>query len=135
ASYVQRTRASIGYVEYAYAKAHRLSDVSLRDASGEFIRASAEAFAAALQGDQGRPGDDEPAHELMPTGRGWPIGGASFILMAANARDAQVGDAVRSFFAWALRDGSSLARERNYVPIPEASARRIIDALAARGTH
>src|SRR6476661_4377675 len=29
ASYVKRTRASIGYVEYAYAKAHRLSDVSL----------------------------------------------------------------------------------------------------------
>ena len=45
---MQRTRASIGYVEYAYAKAHRLSDVSLRDADGTYIRADASAFAAAL---------------------------------------------------------------------------------------
>jgi hypothetical protein len=39
ASYVQRTRFAIGYVEYTYAYSHNLSDVSLRNHDGIFVRA------------------------------------------------------------------------------------------------
>jgi phosphate transport system substrate-binding protein len=123
ASYVKRTRASIGYVEYAYAKAHRLSDVSLRDASGAFVRADPARFAEAIAFASGSDGGEPGA-----TGRGWPIAGATFILVARTG-DAARHRAVLDFFTWALRNGQALARTLDYVPIPDDAAARIVAHL------
>lgn len=132
ASYVQRTRASLGYVECAYAEAHHLSDVSLRDASGAFIRADADAFAAALASAQDDASTNDATLLLTNTGRGWPIAGATFILIPTAAHDADTQRAVIDFFSWVLRDGQPLAREMHYVPIPEQPALRIVKELTAR---
>jgi phosphate transport system substrate-binding protein len=132
ASYVQRTRASLGYVEYAYAEAHRLSDVSLRDVSGTFIRADADTFAAALASAHDDASTTDATLLLTNTGRGWPIAGASFILISTAARDADTQRAAIAFFCWALRNGQPLAHEMHYVPIPEQAAARIVEELTAR---
>lgn len=124
ASYVKRTRASIGYVEYAYAKAHRLSDVSLRDASGAFVRADPNRFAEAIAF---APATDEPAR----TGRGWPITGATFILVPRIGEDVTRHRAVLDFFTWALGHGQALARTLDYVPLPDDAAARIVARLNA----
>jgi len=131
ASYVQRTRASIGYVEYAYAQAHRLSDVSLRDASGAFIRADADAFAAALASAGNESSTSEATLLLTHTGRGWPIAGASFVLVPIASNDADIQRVTIDFFCWTLGSGQSLAREMRYVPIPAELAARITTELRA----
>ena len=127
ASYVKRTRASIGYVEYAYAKAHRLSDVSLRDASGAFVRADPERFAEAIAFAASDPAAGEP----IGTGRGWPITGATFILVSRTGKDAMQNRAVLDFFIWALMHGQALARGLDYVPLPDDTASRIAARLNA----
>jgi phosphate transport system substrate-binding protein len=129
ASYVRRTRASIGYVEYAYAKAHRLSDVALRDASGAFVRADPDRFAEAIA----FAPSDSAAGEPIRSGRGWPIAGASFVLVPRIGDDATRHRAVLDFFTWALRHGQAQARSLDYVPIPEDAAARIVARLNA--TH
>ena len=125
ASYVKRTRASIGYVEYAYAKAHRLSDVSLRDASGAFVRADPDRFAEAIA----FASSDSSASEPARTGRGWPITGATFILVPRNGEHAMQHRAVLDFFTWALRNGQALARSLDYVPLPDDAAARVVAHL------
>jgi len=47
ASYVQRTRFAIGYVEYIYSRKHLLSEVSLRNHNGRFVQAGRDSFRAA----------------------------------------------------------------------------------------
>jgi phosphate transport system substrate-binding protein len=47
ASLVQRTRSSIGYVAYAYAREHHLSDVRLPSHDGPVVRAERATFEAA----------------------------------------------------------------------------------------
>jgi phosphate transport system substrate-binding protein len=126
---VQRTRASIGYVEYAYAQPYRLSD--MRDTSGAFIPADEDAFAAALAS----AGNESPMNEatllLTHTGRGWLIAGVSFVLVPIAAHDADIQRATIDFFCWTLGDGQSLAREMRYVPIPAELAVRITTELRA----
>lgn len=129
ASYVKRTRASIGYVEYAYAKAHRLSDVSLRDASGAFVRADPDRFAEAIAFASSGSATDEP----VSTGHGWPITGATFILVPRTGKDATRQRAVLDFFTWALGHGQALARALDYMPIPDDAAARIVARLNAAG--
>ena len=48
ASYVQRIKGSIGYVEYAYAKRNTMKHVSLRNRDGHFVQPDDEAFQAAV---------------------------------------------------------------------------------------
>ena len=116
ASYVHRTRFSLGYVEYAYAKAHRLADVALRNDAGEDVLANVDSFRAAAATLDGEiPPGFPPA--------GWPITGMTYIVLRPDRSDAI------AFFRWAITHGSAMALSLDYVPLPDRVRERVIDAL------
>src|SRR5689334_10663395 len=80
ASYVQRIKGAIGYVEYAYAKKNKMSHVSLRNKDGQFVQPDDSAFqAAAGYADwKSQPGFYQILTE-QPGKDTWPVTGASFI--------------------------------------------------------
>ncbi len=47
ASYVQRIKGAIGYVEYAYAKRNKMAHVALQNKDGQFVQPDDDAFQAA----------------------------------------------------------------------------------------
>ncbi len=78
ASLVQRTRAAIGYVAYAYARQHRLSDVALPSRDGPVVRAERASFEAAVAAAHWRSvADLSGGLTNEPGPRSWPIVGAS----------------------------------------------------------
>jgi phosphate transport system substrate-binding protein len=126
ASCVQRTRNSIGYVEYAYAVAHRLKTAALRNRDGVFVkpeRASFEAAAASLR--WADPGDLVQVIVDAPGAASWPVTGASYILLPIVAEQPARSTAVMKFFDWALRHGQPAAIGLDYVPLPPAAADRV----------
>jgi phosphate transport system substrate-binding protein len=128
ASYVQRTRFAIGFVEYVYARKHLLSDVALRNHAGRFVQASRNAFsAAAVAADWHIDSGFQQLPTDLPGSESWPITGASFILVGTGSQAASGRNTteVLRFFNWALHQGEPLARELDYVPVP----RTVVDAL------
>ena len=116
ASLVQRTRAAIGYVAYAYAREHHLSDVALPTHDGPVVRASRGAFEAAMAGAHWHSVEDLVGSLTNGPGvHAWPIVGASYVLVRADAASASRVDA---FFAWALTSGSGIANDLGYVALP-----------------
>lgn len=127
ASSVQRTKASIGYVEFAYAKQHNLTTIAVRNRDGVFVEPSEAAFEAAARAAPWRSAPD--LHQLLidqPGPASWPITGGTFILLRTTADQPARSLEVLKFFDWALRHGQRFAIELDYVPIPE-SARDLID--------
>jgi phosphate transport system substrate-binding protein len=121
ASYVQRTRFAIGYVEFFYARNHHLSDVSLRNQSGTFVQAGRDAFAAAATAANwvgAAPLQQQLATDLQGTGS-WPITGASFILIPQPAENSGKTLAVLRFFNWALHQGEPIIHKLEYAPLPK----------------
>jgi phosphate transport system substrate-binding protein len=126
ASYVQRTRFAIGYVEYYFARDHRLSDIAVRNRNGVFVHAGYQTFRAAADatawgsiGSMGQlPTDASGAHS-------WPITGASFILTERHARNRDTTHALLQFFDWALHQGEPVARRLEYVPIPRSALEQL----------
>jgi len=120
ASLVQRTRAAIGYVAFAYARAHHLSDVALPSHDGAVVRASHASFEAAVATAHWRTAADLEQDLVNEPGTGsWPIVGASFVLIPAE------GDAARRaglFFDWALGAGARVANDLGYVALPAEAA-------------
>ena len=126
ASLVQRTRASIGYVAWAYAREHHLSDVALPSHDGPVVRAGRAAFESAVAAAHWHTSADLAGGLTNEPGAGsWPIVGASYVLVVA------AGDASRvdAFFDWALASGATAANGLGYVALPPDVAALVRQAL------
>ena len=121
ASFVQRLKGSIGYVEYAYAKQNKLTFTLLQNRDGQFVAPDEKSFQAAAAGAEWKnaPG----FYEILtdePGKASWPITGATFILMHKNQANADKAKEVLKFFDWAYQNGDKLALGMDYIPMPDA---------------
>ena len=124
---MQRTRAAIGYVAFAYARAHHLSDVALPCRDGAVVRANRASFDAAVAAAHWRTAADLEQDLVDEPGSGsWPLVGASFVLMPADGETAR---RVGRFFAWALGSGAAVADDLGYVALPADAATLVRDRL------
>ncbi len=120
ASYVQRIKGAIGYVEYAYAKRNKMTHALVRNKDGQYPAVDDKSFqAAAAKADwNAAPGfyqilTDQPGKDS------WPITGASFILMHRTQDKPQTAEEVLKFFDWSFKNGDKMALELDYVPLPD----------------
>ena len=122
ASSVQRTKVSIGYVEYAYAKKHKLSFVSVRNRDGRFVTPGRVAFeAAAMAARWQTVADLDQVLTDQAGAASWPITGASFILLRTPSDDTRRTVEVMKFFDWTLRRGNRMAADLDFVPMPDSA--------------
>ena len=110
ASYVQRIKHSIGYVEYAYALQNKMTYAQLKNHDGQFVKPDDTSFkAAAANADwEKAPG----FYELLtnePGKESWPITGATFILMHKTQDKPETAKEVLKFFDWAYSSGGKMA--------------------------
>jgi len=126
ASYVDRIKGSIGYVEYAYAVENKLAYAQLRNRDGNWVNPEASAFSAAAAG-----ADWEHADGMyliltdQPGAKSWPITAATFILMHKKQDDPQTAKNVLDFFSWAFANGDQMAADLHYVPMPQSVVKLI----------
>ena len=133
ASYVQRIKGSIGYVEYAYAMQNKMSHVQMKNHDGQFVQPSNESFKAAASGAKW---DKAPGfYEILTDERGkssWPIMGSTFVLMHTTQDKPESAQAVLKFFDWSFKNGSKMAESLDYVPMPDSVADLIRAAWKAQ---
>ena len=121
AAMVMQAKGSIGYVEYAYAKKNKLSHAQLKNQAGKWVLPDDDTFKAAADGAEWT-GTNGMATILtdQKAQNAWPITGASFIIMHKKQQDPLVGRAVLKFFSWSFNNGSAMATELDYVPLPKS---------------
>ncbi|MEQ1813809.1 MAG: phosphate ABC transporter substrate-binding protein PstS [Candidatus Nitrotoga sp.] len=128
ASFVQRIKNSIGYVEYAYALQNKMSHVQLKNRDGQFVNPNDDSFkAAAANADWLKaPG----FYELLtnePGKASWPITGATFILMHKAQTKPETAVETLKFFDWAYSNGNKMAEALDYIPMP-AEVQKLVRA-------
>ena len=131
AAFVQRVPASIGYVEYAYAKQNKLSYVLMQNADGQFVAPDDVAFKAAAAGADWTKSAFAELLTNEPGKSSWPITGATFILMHRVQAKPEQGTEVLKFFDWAYANGDKMAADLDYVPLPDSLVKLIKSAWAA----
>jgi phosphate transport system substrate-binding protein len=114
-----QTDGAIGYVEYAYAKQNKMAYTLLTNKAGVAVAPSAESFQAAAANADWVHAD---SYYLILTdqagAKSWPITGVSFILVYKQPDDPAAVNEALKFFAWAYKEGASMAAELDYVPLP-----------------
>jgi phosphate transport system substrate-binding protein len=119
AAFVQRLPNSIGYVEYSYAKANKMSHVLLRNASGAYVSPDDATFQAAAAGANWEKSFNQSLTEQAGKDA-WPITGTTFILMYKSQDKPEKAAAALKFFDWAFTNGDKMSVELEYVALPEA---------------
>ena len=121
ANMTAQTDGAIGYVEYAYAKQNKMPYTLLTNKAGVAVAPSMDSFqAAAANADWVHADSYYLILTDQPGAKSWPITGVSFILLYKQPEDpAPVKEALK-FFAWAYKEGASMAAELDYVPLPPA---------------
>ncbi|NOV27549.1 phosphate ABC transporter substrate-binding protein PstS [Cupriavidus necator] len=118
AAFVQRLNGAIGYVEYAYAKQNKMTHLNMKNASGAVVKPGDDAFKAAAAGADW----SKSYYQILTNQSGkdaWPIAGATFILVHKNQDKPAQGAEVLKFFDWAYKNGTGMAADLDYVPLPE----------------
>ncbi|HWW48143.1 MAG TPA: phosphate ABC transporter substrate-binding protein PstS [Xanthobacteraceae bacterium] len=120
ANNVAQTKGSIGYVETAYAKQNKLTTTKLVNKAGTTVEANPETIAAAAAN---ADWSKAPGYFLIVTDeageKAWPIAGATFILIHKQPKSPADAALALSFFSWAYKNGDQLAKDLDYVPMPD----------------
>jgi phosphate transport system substrate-binding protein len=119
ANFVAQTNGSIGYVEYAYALQNKLTWTKMKNKAGKIVSPTSEAFQAAAANADWK---SQPGYGVIlanqPGEKSWPMTAATWILVYKKPGDAAATAEALKFFDWAYHNGSKMAEELDYVPMP-----------------
>ncbi len=125
---ISQIPGALGYIELSYAKLNNLPTAALENNARRFVTPSDEASIAALANielpDNLRAFDGDP-----PGDESYPIVTYSYGLSKARYEDAALGNAIKEFFQWCIRDGQPFSVELGYVSLPETVAARVSQAI------
>lgn len=134
AAQIQQNPGAIGYIELSYAIETGIPVADMINADGNAITPTLESTAAAADGIT--IPDDLRFNILGVGGQGYPIAGATWLLVWQCGYDAETTAALKDWITWDLTQGDSLAEELLYSPLPaslEARALAKVDLINTEG--
>jgi phosphate transport system substrate-binding protein len=130
---VTQTPGAIGYVELIYALQNKISDGSVQNAAGEFVKASVQSVTMAAAGAAAKmPADFRVSITNAPGNGVYPISSFTWLLLYENPKDKAQGRMMSDFMKWALTDGQKYCADLGYAPLPPNVVKMELAALEAR---
>src|SRR5258707_1477194 len=111
---------SIGYVELIYAVSNNISYGSVKNSSGNFVKADLASVSAAAAAVANTMPEDFRVSITNPPGKtAYPIASFTWLLIPQKFQDAGKRDAVKNFLMWMLADGQSSVEALSYAKLPK----------------
>jgi phosphate transport system substrate-binding protein len=116
---IRATEGSIGYVEFWYARQHRLQTAVLQNRAGKFIAPTPEAGDLALSGRVAVVKQLDGSVADPATSGAYPIPSYSWMLLYPHYLDKNKAGALHDFVEWGLsRRAQDVATQLGYLPLP-----------------
>jgi phosphate transport system substrate-binding protein len=125
AGYVRNIQGSIGYVELIYALQNKITYGSVKNAAGNFIKASLESTTAAAAGVK-MPADYRVSITNSPAKDAYPIASFTWLLIPQQSKDQNKGRILREFVEWMATGGQKMTDQLSYAPLPQEVAQKIL---------
>jgi phosphate transport system substrate-binding protein len=129
AKLVKEVGGSIGYVEYIYALENHLAYGKVRNRNGEFVEASLESIAAAVNHLIDVPDDFKLSLVNAPGAGAYPIASLTWLVAPAHVADEAKRKAITTLLRWMLGPGQRQAAALGYVALPREIVAKEADAI------
>ena len=133
--YVEKTPGAIGYVELLFAIQNQLTQASIRNAAGNYVKASTASITAALA-TAAVPDDFRLSIVDAPGPTSYPISGVLWMLIYENPTDAEKTRKLVAFLRWTVTAGQETAQRLNFAPLPGSLKKKVlleIDTISPGG--
>jgi phosphate transport system substrate-binding protein len=131
AGLLKQTPDSIGYVELIYAIQNNLPYGLVKDANGEFVKASLASVSAAAAGAAKSMPDDFRVSITNASGKdAYPISSFTWLLIPAQIQDATKKAAIKDFLSWMITSGQQFCEPLAYAKLPKEVVAKEQKALA-----
>ena len=125
AGYIRNIQGSIGYVELIYALQNNITYGSVRNAAGNYIKASLDSTTAAAAGAT-MPADYRVSITNSPGKDAYPIASFTWLLIPQQSKDAAKGKILRDFVEWMATAGQKFTTQLSYAPLPQSVVEKIL---------
>jgi len=117
---VKTTPNAIGYVELIYAVQNNIPYGSVKNSSGNFVKADLASVTAAAAGAAKEMPDDFRVSITNAAGKtAYPISSFTWLLIPQKLPDAGKRDAIKGFLKWMLSDGQNSVEALSYAKLPK----------------
>jgi phosphate transport system substrate-binding protein len=131
AGLLKQTPNSIGYVELIYAIQNNLPYGLVKNAAGDFVKASLAGVSAAAAGAAKSMPDDFRVSITDAPGKGaYPISSFTWLLIPAQIQDAAKREVVKDFLHWMLTAGQQDCEPLAYAKLPKEVVTKEEKAIA-----
>jgi phosphate transport system substrate-binding protein len=119
AGMIRQMQGTVGYVELIYAVNNNISYGTVKNSSGEFVKASLGSVTAAAASVKKMPDDFRVSITNPPGKDAYPISSFTWLLIPNPAKDAAKGKMIADFLNWMVDSGQKMTAELTYAPLPE----------------
>ncbi len=118
AGQIRQIQGSIGYVELIYAVENKITYGSIKNAAGNFVKATLDGVTEAAASAPKMPADFRVSITNAPGKTAYPISSFTWLLIPVQAKDPKKGKIIADFLVWMLNDGQKLTSQLSYAPLP-----------------
>lgn len=127
---VRATDGALGYVELIYARENRLEFGDVRNAAGNWVKASSESIAAGVGGMQNLSSDYRVSITNAPGADAYPIASFTWLLAPLQSSDAAKARVLKDLLTWIETKGQSEAESLEYAPLPKPVVEKVLETIS-----
>ena len=129
ASLVRQLPGAIGYVELIYALQNKISYGEVKNAAGNWERASIEGVTAAAASIKVMPADYRVSITNAPGANAYPISSFTWLLIPIKSTDPAKGKVIKDMLSWIVKSGESEVSTLSYAPLPESVVEKVLKTI------
>ena len=129
AGMIRQMQGSIGYVELIYAVNNHIAYGSVKNAGGQFVKASLESVTAAAASVKSMPADFRVSITNAPGKDAYPIASFTWLLIPTPSKDRAKGKIIADFLNWMVEDGQKMTADLSYAPLPEGVEAKVKETI------
>ena len=129
AGMIRQMQGSIGYVELIYAVQNHIAYGSVKNAAGQFVKASLESVTAAAASVKTMPADFRVSITNAPGKDAYPVSSFTWLLIPTPSKDAAKGKIIADFLSWMVDDGQKMTADLSYAPLPESVVAKVKETI------
>ena len=119
AGQIRQLEGSIGYVELIYAVENKIAYGSIKNAAGNFVKASLAGVTEAAASVKEMPADFRVSITNAPGKTAYPISSFTWLLVPEEAKDPKKGKIMAEFLNWMVTDGQKMTGQLSYAPLSQ----------------
>jgi phosphate transport system substrate-binding protein len=129
AGLVRQLPGAISYVELTYALQNHISFGEVKNAAGNWVKASIEGTTEAAASVKQIPADYRVSITNAPGKDAYPIASFTWLLIPLKSGDPAKGKVIKDMLSWIVNSGEGEVTSLSYAPLPKSIAEKVLKTV------